>query len=86
VKLVRSFLTLREGSIVVVTLVTFAYFAISANNFVQGNTFKSLLPYFAPLAIIAAVVAWLIALAAAGRTDAPPQVPQDAPAAPGVPR
>src|SRR5437588_7990784 len=54
VKLVRSFLTLREGSIVVVTLVTFAYFAISANNFVQGNTFKSLLPYFAPLAIIAA--------------------------------
>ena len=54
VKLVRSFLTLREGSIVVVTLVTFAYFAISADNFVQGNTFKSLLPYFAPLAIIAA--------------------------------
>ena len=38
-----------------------------------------------PLAIIAAVVAWLIALAAAGRTDAPPEVPQDAPAAPRVP-
>jgi simple sugar transport system permease protein len=39
---------------VVVTLVTFAYFAISTSNFVQGTTFKSLLPYFAPLAIIAA--------------------------------
>jgi simple sugar transport system permease protein len=54
VKVARSFLTLREGSIVVVTLVTFAYFAISTSNFVQGTTFKSLLPYFAPLAIIAA--------------------------------
>src|SRR5436305_2894149 len=54
VKLVRNFLMLRAGSIVVVTLVTFAYFAITTSNFVKGDSFKSLLPYFAPLAIIAA--------------------------------
>jgi len=52
--LLRRFLTLREGSIIVVTLVTFGYFAITTSNFVKGDSFKSLLPYFAPLAIIAA--------------------------------
>jgi simple sugar transport system permease protein len=52
--LLRRFLTLREGSIIVVTLVTFAYFAITTSNFVKADSFKSLLPYFAPLAIIAA--------------------------------
>jgi simple sugar transport system permease protein len=51
---VRGFLTLREGSIIVVTLVTFGYFAITTSHFVKGDTFKSLLPYFAPTAIIAA--------------------------------
>ncbi len=50
----KKVLTLREGSIIVVTLVTFAYFAITTSNFVTANSFKSLLPYFAPLAIIAA--------------------------------
>jgi simple sugar transport system permease protein len=54
VKGLRGFLTLREGSIVVVTLVTFAYFAITTSNFVQASSFKSLLPYFAPVAIMAA--------------------------------
>jgi simple sugar transport system permease protein len=54
VKGVRGFLTLREGSIIVVTLVTFAYFAITTSNFVKGGSFKSLLPYFAPVAIMAA--------------------------------
>lgn len=53
-KLVKGFLTLREGSIIVVTLVTFAYFAITTSNFVKGDSFKSLLPYFAPIAIMAA--------------------------------
>jgi simple sugar transport system permease protein len=52
--LVRRVLTLREGSIIVVTLVTFAYFAISTPNFATGGSFKALLPYFAPLAMIAA--------------------------------
>jgi len=53
-KLVRGFLTLREGSIIVVTLVAFLYFAITTSNFVKIDSFKSLLPYFAPLAMIAA--------------------------------
>jgi simple sugar transport system permease protein len=52
--LVRRVLTLREGSIIVVTLVTFLYFAISTPNFATGGSFKALLPYFAPLAMIAA--------------------------------
>ncbi|HEY1593588.1 MAG TPA: ABC transporter permease [Solirubrobacteraceae bacterium] len=52
--LVKRVLTLREGSIIVVTLVTFAYFAISTSNFATGGSFKALLPYFAPLAMIAA--------------------------------
>ena len=52
--LLRRFLTLREGSIIVVTLVTFAYFALTTDNFVKGDSFRSLLPYFAPIAIMAA--------------------------------
>jgi simple sugar transport system permease protein len=54
IALLKQFLTLREGSIIVVTLLTFLYFALSANNFVSGNNFKTLLPYFAPVAIVAA--------------------------------
>lgn len=60
--ILRGFLTLREGSIIVVTLVTFAYFAISTSNFTTGNSFKALLPYFAPLAIIAAGEVWVMIL------------------------
>jgi simple sugar transport system permease protein len=47
-------LTLREGSIIVVTLVTFAYFAISTNNYLTYSNWKALLPYFCFLAIMAA--------------------------------
>jgi simple sugar transport system permease protein len=50
----KRFLTLREGSIVVVTLITFIYFSINTNRFLTGNNFKNLLPYFAPFAIMAA--------------------------------
>jgi simple sugar transport system permease protein len=53
-KLLRSFLTLREGSIIVVTIVTAVYFSTNATNFATGANFKTLLPYFAPLAILAA--------------------------------
>jgi simple sugar transport system permease protein len=53
-RLLRRVLTLREGSIIVVTLVTFLYFTISTSNFATGNSFKALLPYFAPLGMIAA--------------------------------
>jgi simple sugar transport system permease protein len=52
--LIRRFLTLREGSIIVVTIVTTAYFATNATNFASVSNFKTLLPYFAPLAILAA--------------------------------
>lgn len=54
VRLGRGFLTLREGSIVVVTIATFVYFAVSTPGFATGANFKTLLPYFAPLAILAA--------------------------------
>jgi simple sugar transport system permease protein len=38
----------------VVTLITFAYFALTTSNFLTGGNFKSLLPYFTYLAIMAA--------------------------------
>jgi simple sugar transport system permease protein len=50
----KRFLTLREGSIVVVTLITFIYFSTSTDRFLTGGSLKALLPYFAPLAILAA--------------------------------
>lgn len=52
--LLARILSLREGSIIVVTLVTAIYFAINTSTFLTGSNFKSLLPYFAPLAILAA--------------------------------
>lgn len=51
--LVKSFLTLREGSIVVVTLVAGIYFSASVSRFLTLNSFKTLLPFFAPIAIMA---------------------------------
>lgn len=53
-KLVRRFLTLREGSIIVVAIITTVYFATNAANFATLSNFKTLLPYFAPLAILGA--------------------------------
>jgi simple sugar transport system permease protein len=50
----KRFLTLREGSIIVVTLVTFVYFATTTSRFTTGDSFKALLPYFAPIAILGA--------------------------------
>ena len=52
--LAKRFLTLREGSIIVVTLITAIYFAASTSSFLTGSNFKTLLPYFAPYAIMAA--------------------------------
>ncbi len=48
------FLTLREGSIVVVTLLAILYFSVKANHFFTHANFITLLPYFAPFAILAA--------------------------------
>lgn len=53
-RVLTQFLTLREGSIIVVTLVTVIYFSASVNNFVTSANIKALLPYFCFLAIMAA--------------------------------
>ena len=47
-------LGLREGSIIVVTLVAAIYFSLNTSSFLTGENFKTLLPYFAPFAILAA--------------------------------
>jgi simple sugar transport system permease protein len=51
--LLKRFLTLREGSIFVVTLITLVYFSSSTSHFFSSSNFKTLLPYFAPYAIMA---------------------------------
>lgn len=50
----KRFLTLREGSVVVITVLVAVYFAIETDRFTTGGNFKTLLPYFAPVAILAA--------------------------------
>src|SRR3954453_13977056 len=50
----RRFLTLREGSIVVVTVIAAIYFALQNDRFFTQANFENLLPYFAPFAILAA--------------------------------
>jgi simple sugar transport system permease protein len=50
----KRFLTLREGSIIVVTVIAIIYFASSTTSFFSGDHVKALLPYFAPYAIMAA--------------------------------
>jgi simple sugar transport system permease protein len=53
-RLGRRFLTLREGSVIVITIVVAAYFAVTTDAFLTWDNFKTLLPYFAPFAILAA--------------------------------
>jgi len=45
-------IALREGSIIVVTIVVAIYFSVNTSTFFTGANFKTLLPYFAPLAIL----------------------------------
>jgi simple sugar transport system permease protein len=52
--LVKRFLTLREGSVIVIAVLTIVYFSITADHFATSANFKTLLPYFAPFAILAA--------------------------------
>ena len=58
----RRFLMLREGSILVVTALTFIYFATSTSGFTSGSSLKALLPYFAPYAILGAGVVFVMIL------------------------
>src|SRR6478752_215255 len=46
--------SLREGSIIVITVVTAIYFSSNTSTFFTGSNFETVLPYFAPLAIFAA--------------------------------
>jgi simple sugar transport system permease protein len=46
--------SLREGSIIVITIVAAIYFSTNTSSFFTGENFETLLPYFAPLAILAA--------------------------------
>src|SRR5215212_8189053 len=52
-ELARRFLTLREGSIVVVTILAALYFSLKTDRFFSHANFVTLLPYFAPFAILA---------------------------------
>ena len=47
------FLTLREGSIIVVTILAAIYFSVKIDRFFTHANFVTLLPYFAPFAILA---------------------------------
>jgi simple sugar transport system permease protein len=51
--LIRRFLTMREGSIIVVTVLLAVYFSLSLSVFLSTANFQTLLPYFAPFAILA---------------------------------
>ena len=53
-ELPRRFLTLREGSIIVVTVLAIVYFSAKNDRFFTHDNFITLLPYFAPFAILAA--------------------------------
>jgi simple sugar transport system permease protein len=51
-ELLNRVIALREGSIIVVTLVVAIYFSANTSTFFTGANFKTLLPYFAPLALL----------------------------------
>jgi simple sugar transport system permease protein len=53
-ELLMRFLTLREGSIIVVAVLAALYFAATTPHFFTQSNFITLLPYFAPFAILAA--------------------------------
>src|SRR3954451_19550035 len=53
-QLLVRFLTLREGSIVVVTILATIYFSVKVDHFASHANFITLLPYFARFAILAA--------------------------------
>jgi simple sugar transport system permease protein len=52
-EVLERLIALREGSIIVVTIIVAIYFSANTSTFFTGSNFKTLLPYFAPLAILA---------------------------------
>jgi simple sugar transport system permease protein len=53
-EVLNRLIALREGSIIVVTIIVAIYFSVNTSTFFTGENFKTLLPYFAPLAILGA--------------------------------
>jgi simple sugar transport system permease protein len=53
-EIVERLIALREGSIIVVTIIVAVYFSANTSTFFTGSNFETLLPYFAPLAILGA--------------------------------
>jgi simple sugar transport system permease protein len=53
-ELLTRIVALREGSIILVTVIVAIYFALNTSTFFTSANFKTLLPYFAPLAILGA--------------------------------
>lgn len=53
-EVLNRMIALREGSIIVVTIVVAIYFSANTSTFFTGANFKTLLPYFAPLALLGA--------------------------------
>lgn len=53
-QILERLFSLREGSIIVVTIIVAIYFSANTSTFLSGANFKTLLPYFAPFAILAA--------------------------------
>jgi simple sugar transport system permease protein len=47
-------ISLREGSIIIITIVVAIYFSANTSTFFTKGNFETILPYFAPLAILAA--------------------------------
>jgi simple sugar transport system permease protein len=60
--LAQRVLALREGSIIIVTLLTAAYFSLNTSTFLTSENFKTLLPYFAPFAIMSAGIVFVMIL------------------------
>jgi simple sugar transport system permease protein len=52
--LLERVLSLREGSIIIVTLLVAIYFSVDTSTFLTSSSFKTLLPFFAPFAILGA--------------------------------
>jgi simple sugar transport system permease protein len=52
--LLEHVLSLREGSIIIVTLLVAIYFSLNTSTFLTSSSFKTLLPFFAPFAILGA--------------------------------
>jgi simple sugar transport system permease protein len=45
---------LREGSIILITVIVAVYFSANTSTFFTGGNFETIMPYFAPIAILAA--------------------------------